>query len=55
MNILTSALHREKHMSDTKDLEARMNAVVDAVKEKTKANQQAMLQAHLERQKALKS
>ena len=42
-------------MSDTKDLEARMNAVVDAVKEKTKANQQAMLQAHLERQKALKS
>lgn len=40
-------------MSDTKDLEARMDAVVAAVKDKAKANQQAILQSHLERQKLL--
>jgi hypothetical protein len=40
-------------MSDTKDLESRMAAVVAAVKDKAKANQQALLQAHLERGKLL--
>jgi hypothetical protein len=40
-------------MSETKDLEARMEAVVTAVKDKAKANQQAILHAHLERQKLL--
>jgi YHS domain-containing protein len=41
-------------MSDTTDLEARMNAVVAAAKDKAKTNQKAMLQDHLERQKSLK-
>jgi hypothetical protein len=40
-------------MSDAKALEARMEAVVAAVKDRAKANQQALLQSHLERQKLL--
>lgn len=40
-------------MSTEQDLTSRIEAVVTAVKEKAKTNQQALLQAHLERQKLL--
>lgn len=41
-------------MSDIKQLESRLNGVVADAKEKAKQGQQAMLQEHLQRQKALK-
>jgi hypothetical protein len=40
-------------MNDTKDLEARMEAVVARVKAKAKADQQHLLKEHLERHKLL--